>query len=860
MNINPAPYLLSLWSTIRERLRNRQDSEHEQAVIRIIIAVMVSSYLYTLLPDNSSSKYLINSFYFINIYLGLSILLLAAIVVQPQKSRTRRITGIISDAICTSILLHLGDAAIAPWFGVYLWVIFGNGFRYGEKYLYLSALLSITGFSLAISFTPFWQQNINMGIGLLVSLFVLPGYVATLIRRIQTERQRAEQANLAKSEFLARMSHEIRTPLNGIIGTGELLETCNLGAEEKEYVATIKDSGKTLIRLVEDILDISRIEAGKMEAESIDFDLYELINTSINIFSPQARSKGLRLSKYIDIRIPFNLNGDPMHLRQVLTNLLGNAVKFTDDGAITLKASLVESNRSNIKIRFEVTDTGIGIHKDTQSKIFEKFTQADETTTRRYGGSGLGMAIAKQLVELMGGRIGVTSTPDAGSSFWFELTLDVQESTDISADRLAISNLKVLRISDNISNQTNATNYLRELNANIWDVDSIRKAMDILNNTHDNYAMVLLDGISQPNALTEQINTLATDPRYADKPVLIIQPDAEEPIQPNEFDQRINLLYEPVDRELFFRALYLYVSNTMNRSGDEVGIETRANGNARQLNILVAEDNPINGMVIGRILDKVGHQHHLVLNGEQLLDSLKCEEYDLAIIDMHMPVLGGIDAYKAYSNNIAKNKLIPFIMLTANATVEAHMECKEAGIEHFLTKPISSIALINTINIATHQEATHTLIDAGYLLNDNQSITEPIDTNTVDQVIRMAPDYNFLVQLHQSMEKYGSLMLDKMSQANKDEDLNEFKEIAHALKGAAISLGMTKLTRLLQQAEHMTSGRFHANGSEYIKNLRIVFDLGTSMIEQEFSRNQSTPKANTDDIRLAQEGSSLMAD
>ena len=751
----------------------------------------------------------------------------------------RRVVGIVSDAIASFLLFSITGETGAPWFGVYLWIIFGNGFRYGVKYLYLSALLSIIGFSLVIYFTPFWQQNMNMGIGLLVSLIVLPGYVATLIRRIQKERRKAEQANQAKSEFLANMSHEIRTPLNGIIGTGELLETCNIGSEEKDYVATIKDSGKTLLRLIEDILDISRIEAGKMETESVDFDLYELINTSINIFSPQARNKGLRLSKHIDINIPFYLNGDPMHLRQVLINLLGNAVKFTEEGSITLKCSLIQSDGPRVLLRFEVIDTGIGIPQDTQAKIFEKFTQADETTTRRYGGSGLGMAIAKNLVQLMGGTIGVNSTPDVGSIFWFDLTLTTQDTTGNHTDSLNLAQTRVLRISDNISNQTNATNCMHEHNINVWDVDSIQKAIDILEYKPGNYEMILLDGIAQPHKLVEQINFIAADPGYSDKLILMIQPELKETARQLSLDQRIYLLSEPLDRDVFIRALY---ASHIGDHSNNATINTTVLADTRQLKILVAEDNPVNGMVIGRILDKNGHLHHLVEDGEMALEALKNEKYDLVIIDMHMPKIGGVDAYLSYSKNTPGDDLIPFIMLTANATVEARKQCQDAGIEYFLTKPISSKELINTINLATHQGLAQEPAEKIYTQVANDNISDPIDANTLDRVIHMAPDSNFLSQLYQSMENYGHFMLDDMLQASRDEDLKEFKEIAHALKGATVSLGMFKLTQMLQQAELITSGRFHAQGSEYVNSLRSNFDIGMSIIRQRFSQKTSHTK------------------
>ncbi len=840
MNINPIPYFVHAWTYVNERLDNRSDSEHEQAGIRLIIMVMVITYVLSLNPSSTPLQTIIllrDVFFPFFSILGVGIFVW--IIARPQISVPRRIFGICIDAISTSLFFWVAGEMAIPCFGVYLWVIFGNGFRYGERYLYLSTLLSIVGFSIAIQTNPYWQQNTSVGIGLLITLFILPPYAAILIKRIQAERLKAEQANMAKSEFLARMSHEIRTPLNGIIGTGELLETCNLGIEEKEYVATIKNSGKTLIRLIEDILDISRIEAGKMDTESVDFDLYELITTSINIFSPQARNKGLELSRHIDIHIPFYLSGDPMHIRQVLINLLGNAVKFTKTGSITLKCNLLHTEGSKVILRFAVTDTGIGISPDTQARIFEKFSQADESTTRNYGGSGLGMAIAKQLVELMGGEIGLSSRPGIGSTFWFDLPLTNNNTNKNYANNLNLANTRVLRVANTISNQTNATNYMRELQVNVWDVASMQKAKEILDHRPDSYEMILMDGLSQPHTFAEQINAIASDPKHANKLILMIQPESDD-AQHSNLDKRIYLLTEPLDRQLFIHALYASHMNSYNEIKAKTDNEVVASN--RQLNILVAEDNPVNGMVIGRILDKNGHHHHLVVNGNEALKALKQESYDLVIIDMHMPMLGGIDTYKRHAKQIKGDSAIPFIMLTANATVEARKQCEEAGIKYFLTKPISSKELINVINMATHKETTHILTNQIDAQTEANNTSGPIDTHTVSQIIRMAPDYNFLIQLHQSMHNYGNFMLDRMAQANENEDLREFKEVAHALKGASISLGMLQLTKLLQQAENITSGRFHTHGAESVNKLKSTFNICISMVEQEFNRTYSNTK------------------
>ncbi len=840
MNINPITQISHLWSLIQARLSGRQDSEHEQAGLRLIILGSIVAYVFASNPLKGSPSESLVFFvkYVIPSYTTIAFFIFAAIIIWPHTSIFRRIAGICLDTICLSMFYGFMGEISAPWFGVYLWVIFGNGFRYGVNYLYLSSLLSIIGFSQAILFSPFWQQNSSLGIGLLATLLVLPGYAATLIRRIQTERERAEQANRAKSEFLARMSHEIRTPLNGIIGTGELLETCNLGGEEREYVGTIKDSGQTLLRLIEDILDISRIEAGKMETESEEFDLYALINSTVNIFSPLARRKGLHLSSRVDIQIPFNLEGDALHLRQVLINLLGNAVKFTEEGSISLSCGQVQSDGSNVTIRFQVTDTGIGIPQELQDKIFSAFTQADEGTTRRHGGSGLGMAIAKQLVELMGGEIGLDSTPGSGSTFWFDLTFSHQHTADNCIDSLSLTATKLLRISDNSSNQTNASNYLREWGMTVRDVDSIDKAKNIVAQEPDCIEMILLDGATMQHGFAQQIDSMSHHPKYHDILTLIVATDINQATQLTNQDNQIFLAAEPLDKTLLIHALYAahIESSNRNTGSSHPGLTM----STRQLKILVAEDNPVNRMVIGGILDKSGHRCHLVDNGKIALESLRTENYDLVIIDMHMPVLGGIEAYKTYSALTPEEQRIPFIMLTANATIEARKLCKDVGIRHFLTKPISSIKLLHTINIATHQTtASVTAIDSEVDTEINMA-PGAINTDTLNQVVNIAPNQEFLDRLFNDMEQYGHSMLEQMAQAYIDEDLNQFKELAHALKGAAVSLGMHELTQMLQQAELITSGRFNVEGQEHVAKLRDAFVHGITMSEKELDFKTAT--------------------
>ncbi len=405
--------------------------ELEQATTRLVIGTIFTVYLLSsFATDKTIPHGELVGFYCLVAFEVFATLLLVAVSMAKEKSPIRRLLGNWLDVIGTSAFLSLAGDVGVVLIGVYLWVTFGNGFRFGKKYLYHSQIISILGFLVATQVNPFWIAHESIVYGFLIILVALPLYVAKLIERMheathkaEIERQKAAEASLAKTQFVANMSHEIRTPLNGIIGISTLFKTTPLNADQKDLLKTLESSSKLLLSLLNNVLDFTKIEERKFTVENVAFSPEEAVHDSLEIFRSQANSKGIQLGASVSNALG-TLKGDAFVLRQVLANLLGNAIKFTQEGSVTISATVLQEDAEKSTVRFEVADTGVGIPADKQHKVFESFTQADSSTTRKFGGSGLGLTIAKHMVEEMGGSLNFQSTEGVGSRFWFDLNLD----------------------------------------------------------------------------------------------------------------------------------------------------------------------------------------------------------------------------------------------------------------------------------------------------------------------------------------------------------------------------------------------------------------------------------------------------
>nr|WP_255574794.1 ATP-binding protein [Caldovatus aquaticus] len=418
------------WARLAARLANRPDTEHEMSRNRLVFALLIA--IYAAILGGEASGVLLSV---LAVYAVLAFGVLAHLVARPGICQPRRAVALLLDMAFLSAVLHLGGEALALFFFIYLWVILGNGFRFGIPWLRAGMATGLLAFGAVVLTTPFWWDQIHLSIGLWLGMLVVPAYAGTLIRKLEQARQQAEQANQAKTLFLASVSHELRTPLTAIIGMGGLLAETRLDPAQQEMTRTIGGAARSLLGLIDGILDFSRIEAGDVRVETVEFDLLDLLDEVRRLVAVTAAEKGLTLALHVTPRTPLRLRGDRRHLQEVLTNLAGNAVKFTAAGSVVIAADLARAEPGGRRtLRFEVSDTGIGIAPEALERVFESFTQADPSILNRYGGTGLGLAICRRLVELHGGRIGVESQPGVGSTFWFTFALESAEAEAAEAE------------------------------------------------------------------------------------------------------------------------------------------------------------------------------------------------------------------------------------------------------------------------------------------------------------------------------------------------------------------------------------------------------------------------------------------
>jgi len=815
---------------LRARLAARPDTEHEQGILRLVISSLVFLYL---LPDALLKQDTL-PLYVMGIHLLLALIIFLRIAYSTNISPGRRVFAQFADVAAISWYMAVFGEPAGWLLLLYIWVTLGSGFRFGARYLISELAMSVVGFGVVLYVNDFWRSHLPLGIGLLIGMTAVSLYVLSLVRRMFDAIARAEAANLAKRRFISMVSHELRTPLNAIIGMADLLRDTQLSREQADMLQTLRGSSRVMLGLIEDVLDFSKIEAGKVVLERTDFDLHALVNSTCRIVAAQAAAKGVDFVVSLMPEVPPAVRGDPHHLRQVLINLAGNAVKFTDSGSVTVHLSVQAENDASVRLKFSIRDTGVGIAPEAQSKIFESFTQADQSTTRRFGGSGLGTTIAKQLVQLMGGRIGLESAIGLGSTFWFEIDLEKQpEHAEAASGDLA--GARVLLVGFPPRERAALEETLGGWGAAPSAVASVEEGVGRLVaeiSLAKPYHSALLYASGEDLKLAQRFRRAAPNP--APPMVLAVPRDADVRRFELLSSGFASVLELPFDKRRLFNVLHSVAA------GEEVheGVvrlqdyARRGAAAAAKLRVLVADDNPTNREVVGKILERSGHAVTLVNDGEQTLDAIERDAHDVVILDRNMPGMGGMQALQALRLMGRGRERVPVIMLSADATPEAKKEALEAGADAFLAKPVEAMRLLDQIQhlAGAKQEAARSAVPVA-MPSRGSVAPAVVNAETLGHLEELGSSLAFVEKLIRVFLADSAAIMLRIEKVLAGRDYHEFRSLVHAMKGSSASIGTDRLTRTCTGLGGLSDAELRLQAPALLRSLSDELGAARSQLE-----------------------------
>lgn len=810
------------WQDRWQRIEAGQDGE--MARNRLVAGLVVLAFN-TLLAQSGSLAGA--PAFAVSLYLVLHGALLVQLLINPRPSAMLRGVAMLIDIAAVAYEMLIGGVVTAWLFPAFLWIVFGNGFRFGPRFLLAAIGLSIAAFGAMAAVTPFWRNDPSLTAGVIVGMIILPIHNLALWRRVSAARLQAEQASRAKSLFLASVSHELRTPMNAIIGMGTLLASSGLAPAQAEMSGTIMTAARSLLRLIDGILDLTRIEADKMPVERSDFDLATLLGEIRTIFQHEARRKGIGFDLHVTPRTPLELCGDGRRLYEILQNLIGNALKFTAAGGVVVAVDATGGADGPTRLRFEVSDTGIGIAPDAQQRIFENFTQADETILNRFGGTGLGLAITRKFVQLLGGTIGVSSAPGAGSTFWVELPFACQPRASIPNGRRPA--LSCFALGPVPPEAAPLLGRLAELGVSIAPAGPLPVGVT---------GSELLPGVGAPPWVADRPAApwcvLAFAPGGAAAAAgfeallahgrlafigLGIDPTAAPPPLASR-RAFTTLLPLPVDDPSLAWLLHLVDHLGAGDTEDAIPLPVAP----ESFRVLVADDNLVNQRVLLKIIGAAGHTVRTVGDGEAALDALAEQDFDIALLDVNMPKVDGIEAAKIY-RMASLGAAVPVLALTADATEATRARCLAAGMQACLVKPMAPAALLRVIEetVLAARAARPQAAHAPALPPAAAPGTAALDPEVLAS-LKALGGTEFIAELRENFRAEAEAKLAAMRAAAVDGDVAQYRSQAHGLRSIAANVGARPLGALCLPYETISAIDLRARGAEYVRGIAQELD------------------------------------